>query len=312
MWKRFSQGAALFAAAAMVAAGQQNSISNLYDAFGLDKKGTVLDWGYSALIHYHSKTILFDAGGHADMFAQNVKAFGTDLKKVDFAMLSHKHGDHASGFDYVLTVNPKLKLYLPNDSALGGGTGLALPKVSQELREALRPEELYFKGEERAFGGAWGPRFWHANSEMITASREIGPGLTLITTRSPMIGDFSRYPPNDAQPALNGTPELSLAMMTSRGVVLVTGCSHSRVEAIVAETKKVTQKNIYLVIGGFHLLPYEAAEITRLAKLMKDDLGVENVAPAHCTGPLGFKIFKDVYGAKDSYAGLGSTVNFPD
>src|SRR5438045_1680746 len=149
MVKRFSLGMTLFAVAAAVTAGQQNTISNLYDAFGLDKKGTVLDWGYSALIHFRGKIILFDAGGHADLFGRNVKAAGVDLNKVDFAMLSHKHGDHASGFDYVMAVNPKLKLYLPNDSALGGGTGLALPKVSKELRGALSPEELYFRGEEK-------------------------------------------------------------------------------------------------------------------------------------------------------------------
>lgn len=303
---------ALVLATVMTASGQQNTITNLYDAFGLGKKGTVLDWGYSVLIRYHGKTILFDAGGNADLFERNVKAAGIDLKQVEFAVLSHKHGDHASGFDYVLSVNPSLKLYLPNDPALGGGTGLALPKVSKELRTALTPEQLYFKGEEKGFSGAWGPRFWRAKSEFVPGSREIGPGLTLIATRSPMIGDFSRYPPNDAQPQLNGTPELSLAMLTAKGVVLVTGCSHSRVEAIVAEAKKITQKNIYLVIGGFHLLPYDAAEIGKLARQMKDELGVERVAPAHCTGPLGFKIFKDVYGANDSYAGLESTVSFPD
>src|SRR5207249_2796477 len=136
---------ALFLAAVMTAAAQQNTITNLYDAFGLGKKGTVLDWGYSVLIHYHGRTILFDAGGNADQFERNVKAAGIDLKKVEFAILSHKHGDHASGFDYVLTENPSLKLYLPNDPALGGGTGLPLPKISKELRAVLTPEELYFK-----------------------------------------------------------------------------------------------------------------------------------------------------------------------
>ena len=109
---------AAFLVAVTTAAGQQNSITNLYDAFGLGKKETVLDWGYSVLIRYHGRTILFDAGGNADLFERNVKAAGADLKKVEFAVLSHKHGDHASGFDYVLTVNPSLKLYLPNDSAL--------------------------------------------------------------------------------------------------------------------------------------------------------------------------------------------------
>ena len=43
-------------------ADQPNSILNLYDAFGRSKQGTTLDWGYSALIHYNGKVILFDSG----------------------------------------------------------------------------------------------------------------------------------------------------------------------------------------------------------------------------------------------------------
>ncbi len=31
----------------------QNSILNLYDAFGYQKRGTILDWGFSALVHYN-------------------------------------------------------------------------------------------------------------------------------------------------------------------------------------------------------------------------------------------------------------------
>jgi hypothetical protein len=33
----------------------QNSILNLYDAFGYQKRGTILDWGFSALVHYNGK-----------------------------------------------------------------------------------------------------------------------------------------------------------------------------------------------------------------------------------------------------------------
>src|ERR1043166_9551953 len=88
--------------------------------------------------------------------------------------------------------------------------------------------------------------------------------------------------------ALNHTtsPEISLAMKTEKGIVLITGCSHSKVEEIVRATKQFLGGNIDLVEGGFHLFPYDAAYITSIAKLMKDDLGVRRVAPAHCTGNL--------------------------
>ena len=40
-------------------------------------------------------------------------------------------------------------------------------------------------------------------------------------------------------------------------------------------------------------------------------VGVRQVAPAHCTGNLAFKIFRDLYGENCNYAGLESEVIFP-
>ena len=63
-------------------AADQNSILNLYDAFGYQKRGTILDWGFSALVRYNGKTILFDTGNSAANFEHNVKALGVDLNQV--------------------------------------------------------------------------------------------------------------------------------------------------------------------------------------------------------------------------------------
>lgn len=43
---------------------------------------------------------------------------------------------------------------------------------------------------------------------------------------------------------------------------------------------------------------------------MTTTLGVHRVAPAHCTGELAFKIFKEGFGEDYSYAGLESVVQF--
>lgn len=106
--------------AGVLQAGDNGRILSLYDAFGKETPGTELGWGYSALIRLENRTILFDAGGDADLFARNAKALGADLKSVDFAVLSHRHADHTSGFDHVFRVNPSLKLYIPDDILLGG------------------------------------------------------------------------------------------------------------------------------------------------------------------------------------------------
>ena len=65
----------------------KTEITILYDAFG--KSPTMKkDWGFSALIEYGGKRILFDTGNNSDIFAQNVKAKGVDLTKLDFVIVS--------------------------------------------------------------------------------------------------------------------------------------------------------------------------------------------------------------------------------
>jgi 7,8-dihydropterin-6-yl-methyl-4-(beta-D-ribofuranosyl)aminobenzene 5'-phosphate synthase len=55
---------------AQPSAGQ---ITVLYDAFG--KTSTMRkDWGFSALIEYGGKRILFDTGNNAEIFAHNAAA----------------------------------------------------------------------------------------------------------------------------------------------------------------------------------------------------------------------------------------------
>lgn len=289
----------------------QNSILNLYDAFGYQKRGTVLDWGFSALVHYNGKTILFDTGNNAEKFEHNVKALGVDLNQVDIAVLSHRHVDHISGFDYMLQVKPAVKAYLPADADLGAPMHFTFSRASKESLEGVPTEQLYFGGQTNSMEYHPGARFHGPNLEFVSANREIAPGVYLIVTRSVMMGDFNAYPPNEpGHPDLEGFPELSLAMKTEKGVVLITGCSHSKVEEIVRATKAYLGGNIELVEGGFHLLPYDATYITNIAHLMKDDLGVRRVAPAHCTGNLAFKIFREIYADHYSYAGVESEVSF--
>src|SRR5438034_11353503 len=89
-------GLVFLAALRTSASPTQDRVTILYDAFG-KPSGMKKDWGYSALVEYGGKHILFDTGNNAEIFAQNVKVSGVDLKKLDFAVISHRHGDHTGG-----------------------------------------------------------------------------------------------------------------------------------------------------------------------------------------------------------------------
>src|SRR5881275_725915 len=117
-------GLVFLAALRTSASPTQDRVTILYDAFG-KPSGMKTDWGYSALVEYGGKRILFDTGNNAGIFAQNVKASGVDLKKLDFAVISHRHGDHTGGMNYLLTVNPQVKIFAPKEGL--GVFGASLP-----------------------------------------------------------------------------------------------------------------------------------------------------------------------------------------
>ena len=107
-------------------------------------------------------------------------------------------------------------------------------------------------------------------------------------------------------------PELSLAVRTKAGEVLVVGCSHSDVDRIVEETRATIERDIDLVVGGYHMLPYDEATVKKVALRMRDDLEVGRAAPCHCTGHVGFKVFREVFGEGYVFAGLGAEIDISD
>ena len=98
--------------------------------------------------------------------------------------------------------------------------------------------------------------------------------------------------------------EQSLIVNTPQGLVVVTGCSHPGIVHILKTAKSQFHKNILFVVGGFHLNWTDEATVRQIVKQFLS-LGVEKVAPAHCTGPQATEIFKKVYELDFIRAGAG-------
>src|SRR5437660_5047143 len=220
-----------FAALAMVLAGcaattlppqaaradsAKAQITVLYDAFG-KSSSMQKDWGYAALIEYGGKRILFDTGNNSNLLAQNAKAKGIDLSELDFVVMSHRHGDHMGGIAYLLQVNPRVRIYAPKEGF--GVYGADLPSTFYRKDTSLPPEERYYDGAPPAvmrFGAAWPG----ANFQLIDKHTEIAPGIHLIA----LVSD---------KPGTLELRELSVAINTPGGMVLVVGGSHPAVDRIV-------------------------------------------------------------------------------
>src|SRR2546422_4704821 len=265
-------------------------ITILYDAFG-KSCSMQKDWGYAALIEYGGKRILFDTGNNGDTLAQNAKAKAIDLSKVDFVLMSPRHGDHMGGIAYLLNVNPKVKIYAPKEGF--GVYGADLPSTFYRKDASLPPEQRYYDGappEVMRFGAAWPG----ANFQLIDKNTEIAPGIHLIA----LVSD---------KPGTLELRELSLAVNTPEGLVIVVGCSHPGIDKIAEAAAKINPR-IHFVAGGFHLVVSKDEEIEKIVTALRDTFKVADVAPGHCTGEPTFTALKKAFADRDLYAGLGTTL----
>ena len=275
--------------AAAIPCQAQDKVTILYDAFGESKELTK-DWGFSVFVEHNGKRILFDTGNDATIFEHNVKALGVDLTKLDFVVMSHRHADHTTGLRYVLKVNPNVTVYVPAD----GGNGFGGPPFPATF---LRPDES-LPAKMRYFGGtdpehfAWGKLYDTGNFVLVDRLTEVSPGIFLMRTVSQKKGTLE-------------LPELTLAIKRPNGLLLVDGCSHAGVEAIL-EAASAVDPRTEIVFGGFHLVTTPVEEIDVLVGYLKTKWSVQRIAPGHCTGEQAFARLKKAFGEDYVYAGLGT------
>jgi 7,8-dihydropterin-6-yl-methyl-4-(beta-D-ribofuranosyl)aminobenzene 5'-phosphate synthase len=298
MWSRLflllllacAQPAPGMAAPAADSTASAMRITILNDAFGA-ASGLEPDWGFAALIEYGALRILFDTGNDADVFEHNVRALGIDLRQLDFVVMSHRHGDHIAGLPVVLRENPKVRIFAPREPF--GVFGSSLPASFYRRDTSLPPEMRYFGGRpdaELGFGAAWSG----AQFVLVDTLTEIAPGVSLVATVSRNPGTLELH-------------ELSLALRTPMGSVLIVGCSHPGIETIAKAATGGTSP-IALVVGGLHLVTTPDSAIARIGTALRDAWHVRQIAPGHCTGEPAFAALRERFGGDYLFAGLGTVL----
>jgi 7,8-dihydropterin-6-yl-methyl-4-(beta-D-ribofuranosyl)aminobenzene 5'-phosphate synthase len=122
--------------------------------------------------------------------------------------------------------------------------------------------------------------------KQVTGSMEILPG---VSTTGPVGSDIV---------------EQALVVETGAGLVIVTGCAHPGIVEMVRRAKAVTAGEVALVLGGFHLGNTSRREIEGIIAALRR-LGVQQVAPCHCTGDRARRMFVDAYGTNCTWPGVG-------
>jgi 7,8-dihydropterin-6-yl-methyl-4-(beta-D-ribofuranosyl)aminobenzene 5'-phosphate synthase len=109
----------------------------------------------------------------------------------------------------------------------------------------------------------------------------------------------------------DGIKEQALLIETSRGLIVITGCAHPGIVKVIQRAREMTGEQVYLVLGGFHLGGASEATVDGIV----DDfqrLGVQRVAPCHCSGETARRLFEQAYGEGFTLVGVGSQLVVDD
>ena len=223
------------------------------------------EWGLSIYIEYNGHRILLDTGT-TEAFAENADQMGVRLEDVEFGVLSHAHYDHSDGLGEFFKRNPTAKFYL---------------QKSAEENCYSRKNFLFKKyiGIRRGYLETYKDRIVYADGDL-----EVIPGVTLLAHRTPGLSGVGkkagmyvrkngRWRPDDF------SHEQSLVLDTKEGLVIFNSCSHGGADVIIREAEAAFPgKQIYGLIGGFHLFRSEDQEVRELADRIIGQ-GTEQAAP---------------------------------
>jgi 7,8-dihydropterin-6-yl-methyl-4-(beta-D-ribofuranosyl)aminobenzene 5'-phosphate synthase len=103
-------------------------------------------------------------------------------------------------------------------------------------------------------------------------------------------------------------PEQSLAIRTTKGIVVITGCAHPGIISILEKAKSsFANEFIYLAMGGFHLHRQTEDEISSIINKISE-MEIRCIAPSHCSGNTARKMFREFYGTNYIEVGVGKVI----
>jgi len=231
--------------------------------------------GVSYYLETDEKKVLFDVG-YSDAFLKNASKMNISFYKLDYLLLSHGHLDHTWGLDplikyYSEAVIEKIPLHKPTLIAHPDTfTSKLLPEG--EIGSLLSANKLsnHFN-LKLSKGPVW-------LTDALVYLGEI-PRTNSFENRNP-IGVTQK---NGNQKADYLKDDSALAFKSSKGLVVITGCSHSGICNIIEYATKVTgEQKIIDIIGGFHLLNPSAKVLEKTVQYFSK-INSSAVHACHCT-----------------------------
>lgn len=232
--------------------------------------------GVSYYLEADGKKILFDTG-YSDLFIENAEKMDLDLLDLDFLVLSHSHLDHSWGLQHLIQFYTEAQI---EGKEYKKPELVTHPETFASRRIGKIDQIGSLISKERA-----------ARHFDLNLSRE----HFKLTENLAFLGQIDRKNDFEAQKPIGKVikegkeepdyiiEDSALAYQTSKGLVIITGCSHAGICNIIEQAKAIfNDDRIIDVIGGFHLQnPSQKQMKGTKSYFQKIEPGV--VHASHCT-----------------------------
>lgn len=229
-----------------------------------EDKALKAEHGSCFYIEAEGRTFLFDLG-FTDLFASNATKLGLSLTDVSAVVFSHHHYDHTGGVR-------------------------TLPSVSNCRRIIAHPWALFERLNEKNF-----LRNQQKDFEFTLVQSEPFP----LTENLVFLGEIPSSNTFETRQywgkvLVEGKPlddfcrdDSALIYHSKKGIVVITGCSHSGICNIISYAREVAEQKwgitkIEAVIGGMHLIDKPQMFMDQVISSLKEN-GATNLYPSHCT-----------------------------
>jgi 7,8-dihydropterin-6-yl-methyl-4-(beta-D-ribofuranosyl)aminobenzene 5'-phosphate synthase len=236
--------------------------------------------GVSYLIRTDSATILFDLGNNMTTASpspliQNMESLGILLDEVDMIVLSHRHPDHVGGQNW----------WIERTFSLDGMTQPVLGTMPVYV-----PEEMTYPG-----------------SNLSLAKMPVRLAEGVATT-----GIIPYAQPFPIWLAMPKGDEQALAVnVAGQGIVLITGCGHMGLEALLERADSVFDVPVVGVVGGLHYGNPDIASLQPQIQLIKELDPVVVALSPHDSGPAVLDAFAKEFPHAYTHVMVGQSIQIP-
>lgn len=206
--------------------------------------------GQSILIQDGEKNILFDTSEIFFGLQTNLNNLQIQINQINAIVISHQHFDHCGAL-------PELLRYVPHPIPL------------------YIPEPLWTPESIKAQQSSYHLDTSHYESYSNYSSTAIVPSIGLALSEKIYL----------TGPVEGKVMEQAIALkLNSTDIVLIVGCSHPGISALVNRALAVTQaSHVVGLIGGMHYKDMSPSEIDSQVEYIKS-LNINFIIPSHCTG----------------------------